>query len=89
MEERGATIAVEQPEWSKRLGAVPAGAERRNEWNRLAAEVDAFRSRYAIEATSEANPNQYQERAVGAELQQRVAAMQSRPRSSNSRRRTR
>jgi len=76
MEERGATIAVEQPEWSKQLGAVPADAERRSEWNRLAAEVDAFRGRYAIEeATPEAIPNQYQERAIGAELQQRVTAM--------------
>jgi hypothetical protein len=76
MEERGATIAVEQPEWAKQLGAVPADAERRSEWNRLAAEVDAFRGRYAIEeATPEAIPNQYQERAIGAELQQRVTAM--------------
>jgi hypothetical protein len=45
-------------------------------WNRLAAVVDAFRSRYRVEeATPEAIPNQYQERAVGAELQQRVTAM--------------
>jgi conjugative relaxase-like TrwC/TraI family protein len=76
MEERGATIAVEQPEWAKELGAVPADAERRSKWNRLAAEVEAFRGRYAIEeSTPEAIPNQYRKRAVGAELQQRVTAM--------------
>ena len=74
--ERGSTIAAEQPESSKQLGAVPADAERRAEWNKLAAEVDAFRGRYAIEeATPDAIPNQYQEGAIGAELQERVTAM--------------
>ena len=76
LEERGATIAAEHPEWAQQLGDVPADADRRADWNKLAAEVDAFRGRYAIEeATPDAIPNQYRERAIGAELQQRVTAM--------------
>ena len=44
-EERGATVAAEQPEWSQQLGDVPADSARRDVWVQLAAEVDVFRDR--------------------------------------------
>lgn len=76
LEERGATLSAEPPAWAQQLGDVPANAERRAEWTRLAAEVDTFRARYGIEENAvDAIPAQYREQKLGAELQQRVTAM--------------
>jgi conjugative relaxase-like TrwC/TraI family protein len=76
LEERGATIAAEQPDWAQQLGDVPADTDRRQQWTQLAAEVDVFRTQYRVEATEKtAVPAEYRERAVGAELAARVTAM--------------
>jgi len=75
LEERGATIAAEPPAWAEQLGDVPAAAERREAWTRLAAEVDTFRTRYGIEDAGVAVPKQYREQTIGAELHARVTAM--------------
>jgi len=76
LEERGATIAAEQPEWTKQLGEVPAEPARREEWTQLAAEIDVFRQQYHVDvAEPVAIPDQYRERAVGADLAQRVTAL--------------
>ncbi|TFC63808.1 MobF family relaxase [Cryobacterium sp. TMT2-4] len=77
LEERGTAIATEQPEWAQQLGDVPAEGARRGEWVRLAAEVDVFRDRYKVEPTqTQAIPEVYRERTVGAELAARVATLQ-------------
>jgi len=76
LEERGATIAAEQPEWAKQLGDVPADPARREQWTQLAAEIDVFRQQYGVQGTEPvAIPDQYRERAVGADLAQRVTAL--------------
>ena len=76
LEERGAAIAAEQPEWARQLGDVPQAPERRQKWVQLAAEVDVFRAQYRVEpAEHTAVPAEYRERAVGAELAARVTAM--------------
>jgi len=76
LEERGATIAAEQPEWAKQLGEVSAEPARREQWTQLAAEVDVFRQQYGVPATEPAAiPDQYRERTVGADLAQRVTAL--------------
>ncbi|QZQ55549.1 hypothetical protein KZI27_01380 [Curtobacterium sp. TC1] len=75
LEERGATIAAEQPAWAEQLGDVPAAAERREAWTLLAAEVDTFRTRYGIEDAGVAVPKQYREQTIGVELYARVTAM--------------
>lgn len=76
LEERGVTIAAEQPEWAAGLGDIPAEPSKRQQWTELAAEVSVFRDRYRVEETSaEAIPAEYRERAVGAELAARVTAM--------------
>ena len=78
LEERGTAIAAEQPAWAKELGDVPAEGTRRQEWVRLAAEVDVFRDRYKIDpAQTQAIPEAYRERSVGAELADRMAALQN------------
>jgi conjugative relaxase-like TrwC/TraI family protein len=77
IQERGATVAAEQPAWAQQLGAVPIEADRREEWVRLAAEVDVFRTQYRVDpAETTAVPDEYRERAIGAELAARVTAMQ-------------
>jgi hypothetical protein len=76
LEERGATIAVEQPEWTKQLGDVPAEPARREQWTQLATEIDVLRQQYGVQSTEPvALPEQYRERAVGADLVQRVTAL--------------
>jgi conjugative relaxase-like TrwC/TraI family protein len=76
LEERGATIAAEQPDWAQQLGDVPADTDRRQQWTQLAAEVDVFRTQYRVEPTEKtAVPAEYRERPVGAELAARVTAM--------------
>lgn len=75
LEERGTAIAAEQPDWVQ-LGDVPAESTRRQEWVRLAAEVDVFRDRYKIDpAQSQAIPEACRERSVGAELAACVTAL--------------
>ncbi|TFC87134.1 MobF family relaxase [Cryobacterium sp. TMT3-29-2] len=77
LEERGTAIAAEQPEWAQQLGDIPVEGSRREEWVRLAAEVDVFRDRYKVDPTqTQAIPEAYRERTVGAELAARVAALQ-------------
>jgi len=76
LEERGAALAAEQPEWTGQLGQVPAEPVKREEWTQLAAEVDVFRQRYGVDtAEPTAIPNQYREQAVGTDLAQRVTAL--------------
>lgn len=76
LEERGATIAADRPEWSAQLGDVPAEPAKRQQWTELAAEVSVFREKYRVdEATPEAVPAEYRERAVGADLAARVTAL--------------
>ncbi|GAA4266600.1 MobF family relaxase [Frondihabitans peucedani] len=76
LEERGATVAVERPEWSAELGGVPADPAKRQQWTELAAEVSVFREKYRVdEASPEAVPAEYRERAVGADLAARVTAL--------------
>ncbi|HAQ9631223.1 TPA: ATP-binding domain-containing protein, partial [Enterococcus faecium] len=76
LEERGAALAVEQPEWTGQLGQVPAEPVKREEWTQLAAEVDVFRQRYGVDtAEPTAIPDQYREQAVGADLARRVTAL--------------
>lgn len=76
LEERGATIAAEQPEWARELGEVPADTDRRQQWTELAAEVDVFRTQYRIDPKETAAvPADYRQRAVGAGLAERVTAM--------------
>ncbi|TFC77458.1 conjugal transfer protein, Dtr system [Cryobacterium cheniae] len=78
LEERGTAITVEQPEWAQQLGDVPEESARRQEWVRLAAEVDVFRDRYKVDpAQTQPIPDAYRERSVGAELAARVAALQN------------
>ena len=49
------------------LGDVPAESTRRQEWVRLAAEVDVFRDRYQVDPTeTQAIPDVYRERSGGA-----------------------
>ncbi|WP_134569779.1 MobF family relaxase [Cryobacterium sp. Sr3] len=77
LEERGTAIAVEQPDWARQLGDVPAESARRQDWVRLAAEVDVFRDRYKVDPTqTQAIPEAYRERSVGAELAARVTVLQ-------------
>ncbi|MBX0301849.1 relaxase domain-containing protein [Cryobacterium sp. 1639] len=76
LEERGATIAAEQPEWARELGEVPADTDRRQQWTELAAEVDVFRTQYRIDPKETAAvPADYRQRPVGADLAERVTAM--------------
>jgi hypothetical protein len=76
LEERGAAIAAEHPDWAHQLGQVPEDLERRQQWTQLAAEVDVFRAQYRIDSAEvTAIPVDYRERAVGAELSARVTAM--------------
>jgi hypothetical protein len=76
LEERGAAVAAEQPVWAAQLGDVPADSTRRDEWVKLAAEVDVFRDRYKVDpAEAQAIPVAYRERAVGADLAARVTAL--------------
>jgi conjugative relaxase-like TrwC/TraI family protein len=76
LEERGATIAAEQPEWARELGEVPADTDRRRQWTELAAEVDVFRTQYRIDPQETAAvPVGYRQRPVGADLAERVTAM--------------
>ncbi|KFF58202.1 hypothetical protein JF66_20320, partial [Cryobacterium sp. MLB-32] len=76
LNERGTSVAAEQPAWSTQLGDVPADSARRDVWVRLAAEVDVFRDRYKIDpAEAQAIPAAYRERPVGAELAARVTAL--------------
>ena len=76
LEERGATVAAEQPVWAAQLGDVPANSTRRDAWVKLAAEVDVFRDRYKVDpAQAQAIPVAYRERAVGADLAARVTAL--------------
>jgi hypothetical protein len=78
LEERGTAIAAEQPDWAQQLGGVPAENTRREDWVRLAAEVDVFRDRYKVDpAQTQPIPEAYRERSVGAELAARVAALQN------------
>lgn len=77
LDERGTAIAAEKPEWALELGETPAEGTRRQEWVRLAAEVDVFRDRYKVEpAQTQAIPAAYRERTVGAELAARVTAVE-------------
>jgi conjugative relaxase-like TrwC/TraI family protein len=77
LEERGAAIAAQQPEWALQLGAVPAEGTHRQEWVRLAAEVDVFRDRYKVDPTqTQAIPEAYRKCTVGAELAARVTALE-------------
>ncbi|TFD24831.1 hypothetical protein E3T32_04510 [Cryobacterium sp. TMT2-23] len=77
LEERGTAIAVEQPDWAQQLGDVPAESNSRQEWVRLAAEVDVFRDRYKVDPSQTAAiPVAYRERGVGAELAARVTELQ-------------
>jgi conjugative relaxase-like TrwC/TraI family protein len=76
IEERGTTVAAEQPAWAQQLGEIPADASRRQQWVRLAAEVDVFRTQYRIDPAVEvAVPAEYRQRPLGAELAARVTAM--------------
>jgi len=76
LNERGTSVAAEQPAWSTQLGDVPADSARRDAWVRLAAEVDVFRDRYKIDpAEAQAIPAAYRERTVGAELAAKVTAL--------------
>ena len=76
LEERGATIAAEQPQWAAQLGDVPADDSRRTQWTQLAAEVDVFRERYRVPADApEAIPAEYRTRPVGADLAARVTEL--------------
>ncbi|TFB92258.1 MULTISPECIES: MobF family relaxase [unclassified Cryobacterium] len=76
LEERGATIAAEQPAWASELGEVPADVDRRQQWTELAAEVDVFRTQYRINPQETvAVPADYRQRPVGADLAERVTAM--------------
>ncbi|ROS48757.1 MobF family relaxase [Frigoribacterium sp. PhB118] len=76
LEERGAALAVEQPEWANQLGQVPAEPVKREQWTQLAAEIDVFRQRYGVDtAEPTAIPDQYREQAVGADLARRVTAL--------------
>jgi conjugative relaxase-like TrwC/TraI family protein len=77
IQERGASVAAEQPVWAEQLGDMPVDAPRRQEWVQLAAEVDVFRTQYRIDPTEQtAVPVEYRERAVGAQLAARVDALQ-------------
>lgn len=76
LEERGATIAADRPEWSAELGDVPADPAKRQQWTELAAEVSVFREKYRVdEAAPEAVPAEYRDRPVGADLAARVTAL--------------
>jgi conjugative relaxase-like TrwC/TraI family protein len=76
LEERGTTIAAEQPVWASELGEVPADTDRRQAWTELAAEVDVFRTQYRIDPTETAAvPADFRQRPVGADLAERVTAM--------------
>ena len=76
LEERGTTLAAEQPAWASELGQVPADTDRRQQWTQLAAEVDVFRTQYRIDPQDTAAvPADYRQRTVGADLAERVTAM--------------
>lgn len=45
---RGAELAENPPAWADALGPVPARADRREEWHRVAAETEAYRDRYNV-----------------------------------------
>ncbi|WP_345376779.1 MobF family relaxase [Frondihabitans cladoniiphilus] len=84
LEERGATIAADRPEWSVELGDIPADLGKRQQWTVLAAEVSVFREKYRVdEASPEAVPAGYRERAVGADLAARVTAVHKSSQSSS------
>lgn len=73
---RGVELTIEQPEWSKQLGPVPADRKAQTRWMRLAAEVDLFRARYNIpDSETAAIPERFQGQALGKNLAARVAAM--------------
>ena len=77
LEERGTAIAAEKPDWAQQLGDVPDESARRQEWVRLAVEVNVFRDRYKVDpALTQAIPEAYRERSVGAELAARVTALE-------------
>ena len=45
---RGAQLAEEAPAWTRNLGPVPSCKEKTAEWHQVAAETEAYRSRYNI-----------------------------------------
>ncbi|AMM22898.1 hypothetical protein AX769_22460 (plasmid) [Frondihabitans sp. PAMC 28766] len=74
--ERGATLAVEQPDWTAALGAVPSDPVRMFAWHKLAAEVDVFRGKYRVDpADTQAVPEKLRGNQVADRLQSRVIAL--------------
>jgi len=74
--EQGEAVAAEQPAWSAELGRFPEEPRRREQWTRLAAEVDLFRSRYRIpESEERAIPEKYRTHQVGQDLAARVTQL--------------
>jgi conjugative relaxase-like TrwC/TraI family protein len=76
LHEQGEAVAAEQPAWSAELGRVPDDEQRREQWTRLAAEVDTFRARYQVPETEEnAVPEKYRTNQVGKDLAARVTQL--------------
>lgn len=66
---RGRQLAADPPAWAAALGPVPANQKNALRWYRTAAEVDAFRTKYAIPDTeTKAIPKAYAKSEHGAYL---------------------
>ncbi|MHA7174859.1 MobF family relaxase [Arthrobacter monumenti] len=76
LQERGAAVGAERPEWSQQLGDVPANPRLKNDWLRLAAEIEAFRARYQVDPAEPAPiPAELALADIGKELTARTTAI--------------
>ncbi|GGG66043.1 TraA/ATP-dependent exoDNAse/relaxase [Kocuria dechangensis] len=73
---RGAELAETRPEWTAALGPVPSKPAKTAEWHQVAAEVEAYRTRYNIGAHETALiPKAHRQDPVAATLIARATAL--------------
>jgi conjugative relaxase-like TrwC/TraI family protein len=73
---RGAQLAEEAPAWTKNLGPVPSHEKKAAEWHQVAAEIEAYRSRYNIGNQEQALiPPQYANDPAAQRLIARATAL--------------
>ncbi|WP_104162191.1 MobF family relaxase [Arthrobacter sp. ZGTC212] len=73
---RGAQLAEEVPVWTKNLGPVPSHKAKATEWHQVAAETEAYRSRYNIGNQEQALiPPQYADDPAAKRLIARATAL--------------
>ncbi|WAH99741.1 MobF family relaxase [Arthrobacter sp. MMS18-M83] len=76
LNERGAVLALEPPQWAAALGPVPSTDAGYQRWTRIAAQVDLYRQQHNIPATEpKILPSELLKKATGAELAREVIAL--------------